>query len=98
MSLQKLHDLRLHVCQVMAIGRTFEESLQKALRMTHPSMEGFTETLPTGKQYPDDYDLEAQLRMPNNSRIHAIAKVTLPGLCVCVWGWVVVVTQGKLVG
>ena len=27
--------------QVMAIGRTFEESMQKALRMVHPSVDGF---------------------------------------------------------
>ena len=25
----------------MAIGRTFEESFQKALRMVHPSVDGF---------------------------------------------------------
>lgn len=25
----------------MAIGRTFEESIQKALRMTHPALDGF---------------------------------------------------------
>ena len=27
----------------MAIGRTFEESFQKALRMVHPSVDGFVE-------------------------------------------------------
>ena len=64
----------------MAIGRTFEESLQKALRMTHPSMTGYTCTLPSGKQYPLDYDLVSNLKMPNNARIHAIAKVSVIGL------------------
>ena len=29
------------VGEVMAIGRTFEESFQKALRMVHPSVDGF---------------------------------------------------------
>ena len=59
----------------MSIGRTFEESLQKALRMTHPSIEGFTPTLPAGKKYPPDFDLEDSLRVPNNTRIHSISKV-----------------------
>ena len=27
----------------MAIGRTFEESFQKALRMVHPSVDGFVQ-------------------------------------------------------
>ena len=59
----------------MAIGRTFEESLQKALRMTHPSVNGFTQQMPAGKKYPENFDLEANLTQPNNSRIHVIAKV-----------------------
>ena len=29
------------VGEVMAIGRTFEESFQKAMRMVHPSVDGF---------------------------------------------------------
>ena len=60
----------------MAIGRTFEESLQKALRMTHPSVDGFTEKLPAGKQYPEDFNMTKSLTKPHNSRIHSIAKVT----------------------
>ncbi len=59
----------------MAIGRTFEESLQKALRMTHPSVEGFTQTLPAGKQYPEDFNMVQSLTVPHNTRIHTIAKV-----------------------
>ena len=31
----------LCILKVMAIGRTFEESIQKALRMTHPALDGF---------------------------------------------------------
>lgn len=61
----------------MAIGRTFEESLQKALRMTHPSVSGFTPVLPAGKEYPDNFDINDNLRMPNNTRIHTVAKVRL---------------------
>ena len=29
------------VGEVMAIGRTFEESFQKAMRMVHPAVDGF---------------------------------------------------------
>ena len=59
----------------MAIGRTFEESLQKALRMTHPTMDGFTTKLPAGKDYPEDFDMEKSLKIPHNTRIHTICKV-----------------------
>lgn len=61
--------------QVMAIGRTFEESLQKALRMTHPTVAGFTSKLPAGKDHPEGFSIDDNLRIPNNSRIHTIAKV-----------------------
>ena len=59
--------------QVMAIGRSFEESLQKALRMIHPAIEGFTPNLPSGKQLPGS--LEDELSVPSSNRIYAIAKV-----------------------
>ena len=61
----------------MAIGRTFEESLQKALRMTHPTMEGFSRKLPAGKDFPQKFDMETSLRVPHNTRIHSICKVNL---------------------
>ena len=64
----------------MAIGRSFEESLQKALRMTHPSITGFAESLPAGKSYPKNYNLEESLRVPSNTRIHAICKVRIYSL------------------
>lgn len=57
----------------MAIGRTFEESIQKAMRMTHPTVDGFSHSLPIGKLY--EADLEASIKMPSNTRLHAIAKV-----------------------
>lgn len=63
----------------MAIGRSFEESMQKALRMTHPSVAGFTDTLPTGKSYPANFSLEEALRTPSNTRIHAICKALVEG-------------------
>ncbi|GFO26739.1 carbamoyl-phosphate synthase [ammonia], mitochondrial-like [Plakobranchus ocellatus] len=70
------------VGEVMAIGRTFEESLQKALRMTHPSVMGFSSTLPAGKTYSDDFNMEENLTKPNNIRIHTLAKAFQSGYTV----------------
>jgi carbamoyl-phosphate synthase (ammonia) len=70
------------VGEVMAIGRTFEESLQKALRMTHPSIMGFSATLPAGKDYPENFNIDDNLRVPNNIRIHTIAKAFHAGYTV----------------
>ena len=58
----------------MAIARTFEESLQKALRMIHPSIDGFSPSMPMGKPFPED--MEEHLKTPSSTRIHVIAKVT----------------------
>ncbi|XP_015267203.1 PREDICTED: carbamoyl-phosphate synthase [ammonia], mitochondrial-like, partial [Gekko japonicus] len=62
------------VGEVMAIGRTFEESLQKALRMCHPSVDGFTSRLPMSKDWAADVDLRKELAEPSSIRVHAIAK------------------------
>ncbi|NWI32116.1 CPSM synthase, partial [Sula dactylatra] len=62
------------VGEVMAIGRTFEESFQKALRMCHPSVDGFTSHLPMNKAWPAIVDLEKELSEPSSTRIYAIAK------------------------
>lgn len=59
----------------MAIGRTFEESFQKALRMCHPSIDGFTSRLPMNKEWPSNMDLRKELAEPSSTRIYAIAKV-----------------------
>ncbi|XP_006872806.1 PREDICTED: carbamoyl-phosphate synthase [ammonia], mitochondrial [Chrysochloris asiatica] len=62
------------VGEVMAIGRTFEESFQKALRMCHPSVDGFTARLPMNKDWPSNLDLRKELAEPSSTRIYAIAK------------------------
>ncbi|NXB93386.1 CPSM synthase, partial [Vidua chalybeata] len=59
---------------VMAIGRTFEESFQKALRMCHPSVDGFVSQLPMNKAWPAIVDLQKELSEPSSTRIYAIAK------------------------
>ncbi|OWK54975.1 Carbamoyl-phosphate synthase [ammonia], mitochondrial [Lonchura striata] len=60
---------------VMAIGRTFEESFQKALRMCHPSVDGFVSQLPMNKAWPATVDLQKELSEPSSTRIYSIAKV-----------------------
>ncbi|XP_069716660.1 carbamoyl-phosphate synthase [ammonia], mitochondrial [Phaenicophaeus curvirostris] len=62
------------VGEVMAIGRTFEESFQKALRMCHPSVDGFSSRLPMNKAWPAVVDLQKELSEPSSTRIYAIAK------------------------
>ncbi|NXO14277.1 CPSM synthase, partial [Oriolus oriolus] len=62
------------VGEVMAIGRTFEESFQKALRMCHPSVDGFISHLPMNKAWPAIVDLQKALSEPSSTRIYAIAK------------------------
>lgn len=58
----------------MAIGRTFEESFQKALRMVHPSVDGFVSKLPSMHQELSDGRLEDELVVPSNTRVYSIAK------------------------
>jgi len=58
------------VGEVMAIGRTFEESLQKALRMTDTSVGGFD---PSGYDVETDEELETALSVASDRRIFALA-------------------------
>ncbi|KAJ2719117.1 carbamoyl-phosphate synthase (glutamine-hydrolyzing) cpa2 [Coemansia sp. Benny D115] len=59
------------VGEVMAIGRTFEESLQKAIRSVDPSFSGFSpiaECLPKSTE-----ELEEYLRSPTDRRLFYLA-------------------------
>lgn len=62
------------VGEVMAIGRTFEESFQKALRMVHPSVDGFVPKLPAMHQELLECKLDDELVVPSNTRVYSIAK------------------------
>ncbi|XP_061463660.1 carbamoyl-phosphate synthase [ammonia], mitochondrial isoform X3 [Rhineura floridana] len=62
------------VGEVMAIGRTFEESFQKALRMCHPSIDGFTSDLPMNKEWPANVDFRKELAEASTTRVYAVAK------------------------
>ena len=65
------------VGEVMAIGRTFEEAIQKGLRMIGQGMHGFTEnhelTIP---------DIDRALREPTDKRIFVISKAFQAGYTV----------------
>jgi carbamoyl-phosphate synthase (ammonia) len=58
------------VGEVMSIGRTMEESLQKALRMVDPSVAGFQ----PANRYETMEELKKELDVPTDRRIFAIAQ------------------------
>jgi carbamoyl-phosphate synthase (ammonia) len=58
------------VGEVMGIGRTMEESLQKALRMVDPSVQGFQPKY----RYETMEELMEELSVPTDRRIFAIAQ------------------------
>jgi len=68
----KLGSSMLSVGEVMAIGRTFEEVMQKACRMVNPALDGLegrdSNLLPCEKITP----LEEQMRKPTDTRLFAV--------------------------
>uniref|UniRef100_A0A8C7SCR7 Carbamoyl-phosphate synthase [ammonia], mitochondrial n=1 Tax=Oncorhynchus mykiss TaxID=8022 RepID=A0A8C7SCR7_ONCMY len=70
------------VGEVMAVGRTFEESMQKALRMCHPSVDGFMPRLPLNKPWPAQQDLHQELAVPSSTRVFSLAKALHSGVTV----------------
>ncbi|XP_077473870.1 carbamoyl-phosphate synthase [ammonia], mitochondrial [Stigmatopora argus] len=70
------------VGEVMAVGRTFEESMQKALRMCHPSVDGFVPRLPLKKAWTDNHNLQQELAVPSSTRIFSIAKALHSGMSI----------------
>jgi carbamoyl-phosphate synthase large subunit len=65
------------VGEVMAIGRSFEEVIQKALRMIGQGMHGFT-----GNLKLDFGDIEHELAEPTDMRIFVIAEALEKGISV----------------
>ena len=65
------------VGEIMSIGRTFEEVIQKGLRMIGQGMHGFVEN----KQLSID-DIDAALKAPTDKRIFVIAKALNNGYTV----------------
>ena len=65
------------VGEVMAIGRTFEEALQKSLRMIGQGMHGFTDNRDIA--ISNEQELEQALQAPTDKRIFFIAKAMKMG-------------------
>lgn len=65
------------VGEVMAIGRTFEEAIQKGLRMIGQGMHGFV-----GNRELKIADIDKALREPTDKRIFVIAQAMLKGYTV----------------
>ena len=65
------------VGEVMAIGRTFEESVQKGLRMIGQGMHGFV-----GNKELQIEDIDAALKAPTDKRIFVIEKAFFAGYTV----------------
>ena len=65
------------VGEVMAIGRTFEEAIQKGLRMIGQGMHGFT-----GNRDLSFEDIERELAEPTDMRIFSIAEALEAGMSI----------------
>ena len=66
----KLGSSMLSVGEVMSIGRTFEEVIQKACRMVNPGLAGLDGE--DSKIIAEDEDLEESLRTPTDRRLFAV--------------------------
>ena len=64
------------VGEVMAIGRTFEEAMQKGLRMIGQGMHGFVSN--NTKEIPTD-ELDKALKAPTDTRVFAISQALHAG-------------------
>ncbi len=69
------------VGEVMAIGRSFEESLQKAIRMLDIGNDGLVLNKKTGQTY-DDEELERLLHHPDDMILYHVAAALKSGMSV----------------
>ena len=61
------------VGEVMAVGRTFEEAVQKAIRMVDGSLDGFGDTRQCSFAQVSQQELDSRLSEPSDERVMAIA-------------------------
>lgn len=73
----KLGSSMLSVGEVMAIGRNFEEVIQKACRMVNPSLDGLDGE--DSNLIDDALSLEDQLKIPTDTRLFAVQKALEEG-------------------
>ena len=67
------------VGEVMAFGRNFQESLQKALRGLEIGADGFDETVNDSVVIIDEYDLKQELKLPGAERLWHLANAIRAG-------------------
>ncbi|KAJ1460559.1 hypothetical protein M885DRAFT_509598 [Pelagophyceae sp. CCMP2097] len=66
------------VGEVMAIGRSFEETLQKAVRMAHPNLDGLEGSFNNAKTVKEKdsvayyHELDESMRVPHDQRLFAV--------------------------
>jgi len=70
---RKIGSAMKSVGEVMSIGRNFEESLQKAMRMVDGAIEGFQPHEKVYKAPEKEEDLIEELEQPSDVRLYAIA-------------------------
>src|SRR5690606_26933217 len=68
------------VGEVMAMGRTFQESLQKALRGLETGINGFVEKLPSEPSAEEMDRLRLELRMPGADRLLYVGEAFRHGM------------------
>lgn len=68
------------VGEVMAMGRTFQESLQKALRGLETGSEGLDERVASADPEEAEFELRQQLREPGPDRVYWVADAFRAGL------------------
>ena len=69
------------VGEVMAISRSFKESLQKAIRMLDSGFSGFIEKK-TVSLYSSKAEIIEELKNPTDERIYVLAQALLKGMTV----------------
>ena len=78
---RKLGPTMKSVGEVMAIGRTFEESLQKSIRMLDIGNDGLVLNRLNGKSY-DEEEIEEKLSHPNDQILYYVAHALKMGISV----------------
>ena len=68
----KLGSSMLSVGEVMAIGRSFEEVIQKACRMVNPALDGLEGSDSNLTPSEDEISLDKQLTTPTDTRLFAV--------------------------
>ena len=104
-ALNRLTTQMKSVGEVMAMGRTFQESLQKALRGLEIDADGFNEMLPARLDEDEHTRLRQELRMPGSHRLFYVADAFRHGLSVSEVGeltgidaWFLVQIEDLIVG